>query len=47
MSLLVNKGTNGRWKEVFSEEELQLYHDTCERVLTPDCVHWLETGQMP
>lgn len=42
----INKGTNGRWKDVFSEEELELYHAAVKRVLSPDCAHWLETGQM-
>ena len=41
----INKGTNGRWKSVLSEEELKLYDDTKRRVLTPDCAYWLETGQ--
>lgn len=43
----LNKGTNGRWKDVLSEEELQLYTEAVTRVLTPDCAHWLETGEMP
>ena len=43
----IYKGTNGRWKDVLSEEELQLYTQACDRVLIPDCVHWLETGQLP
>ena len=42
----INKGTNGRWKGILSEDELKLYDATKERVLTPDCAHWLETGQM-
>lgn len=41
----INKGTNGRWKDVFSEQELELYDEAVKRVLTPDCVRWLETGQ--
>lgn len=39
------KGTNGRWKDVLSEDELALYDAAVERVLTPDCAHWLETGE--
>ena len=31
------KGTNGRWKEVLSEEELAMYERTAAKVLTPDC----------
>lgn len=41
----INKGTNGRWKGVLSDDELALYDDTIKRVLTPECAHWLETGQ--
>ncbi len=40
----INKGTNGRWKDVLSEEELQLYHDAMARTLSPDCAKWLENG---
>jgi len=40
----INKGTNGRWKDVLSEDELKLYDETVKRILTPDCAHWLETG---
>jgi len=43
----INKGTNGRWKSVLSADELALYDAAVERVLTPDCAHWLETGEMP
>lgn len=39
------KGTNGRWKDVLSKEDLKLYRQTTERVLSPDCLHWLETGE--
>lgn len=40
----VNKGTNGRWKGVLSEEELQMYRDAMARTLDPDCANWLENG---
>ena len=39
------KGTNGRWREVLSEEELALYDQAAKRVLTPDCQQWLENGR--
>ena len=39
------KGTNGRWKDVLSPEELALYTETVARVLTPDCAAWLEQGR--
>ncbi len=40
------KGTNGRWKEVLSAEELELYEEKVTQVLTPDCRAWLEQGRV-
>jgi len=39
------KGTNGRWREVLSTEEVALYEETATRVLTPACRAWLEQGR--
>ena len=40
----MNKGTNGRWRNVLSDAELAQYAAACERALTPDCRQWLESG---
>jgi aryl sulfotransferase len=40
------KGTNGRWKEVLSAEELDMYEQKVSQVLTPDCRAWLEEGRV-
>jgi len=40
----MNKGTNGRWRDVFSPTELALYDAACDRTLSPDCRAWLENG---
>ena len=40
----LHKGTNNRWRDVLSEEELVLYDTACKRALTPDCREWLENG---
>lgn len=40
----MNKGTNGRWRDVLSPEELPLYDAACDRALSPDCRAWLEHG---
>lgn len=40
----MNKGTNGRWRDVLSETELAQYDAACERTLTPECRDWLENG---
>jgi aryl sulfotransferase len=39
-----HKGTNGRWREVLSAEELKLYDSAANRELTPECRRWLEDG---
>jgi aryl sulfotransferase len=40
------KGTNGRWRDVLSAEELRLYEEKASQVLTPDCRAWLEQGRL-
>ena len=40
----LNKGTNGRWRDVFPASELALYDDACDRALSPDCREWLQNG---
>jgi aryl sulfotransferase len=42
----VFKGTNGRWKDVLSPEELALHAETVAKVLEPDCAVWLEHGRI-
>lgn len=36
------KGTNGRWRDVLSAEEVALYEEKAGRLLTPACRAWLE-----
>ncbi|HSG89799.1 MAG TPA: sulfotransferase domain-containing protein [Pseudomonadales bacterium] len=38
------KGTNGRWKDVLTDADLELYEAAKTRVLTPECARWLEEG---
>ena len=40
----VYRGTNGRWRTVLTEADLQLYHAAVARELVPDCARWLEKG---
>ena len=40
------KGTNGRWRDVLSAEEVQMYEEKAAQVLTPDCRAWLEQGRV-
>jgi aryl sulfotransferase len=40
------KGSNGRWKELLSADELALYEEAKRRVLPADCADWLERGSI-
>ena len=42
----INKGTNGRWKDILTPEEISKCDQVAARNLTPDCAHWLKTGEM-
>lgn len=44
-STFFHKGTNGRWKDVLSAEEVALYAAKAAQVLTPQCRAWLEQGR--
>ena len=43
-STFINKGTNGRWRDVLTDDDLNLYTAAVARELTPDCARWLENG---
>jgi len=40
----MNKGTNGRWRDVLTATEVEKYLAAVQRELTPDCARWLEEG---
>jgi aryl sulfotransferase len=42
-----NKGTNGRWKDVLTADEISRADEIAAQRLTPDCAHWLKTGELP
>ena len=42
-----NKGTNGRWKDVLTAEEIGRCDEVAIRHLTTDCARWLRTGRQP
>jgi len=44
---LVNKGTNGRWRDVLSAEEIRKCDEVAAKNLTFECAHWLRTGELP
>lgn len=39
-----HKGENGRWRDVLSDDDLQLYDDRKQQALAPDAIRWLEEG---
>jgi aryl sulfotransferase len=41
-----NKGTNGRWKDLLTPADLEKYEEAVRTNLTPDCAHWLATGEI-
>ena len=43
----INKGTNGRWKDVLTPDEIAKADRVAAQNLTPDCAHWLKTGELP
>lgn len=42
----IHKGTNGRWRDVLSEEESKKYERLAVSKLGKECAHWLMTGEM-
>ncbi|WP_340644856.1 sulfotransferase domain-containing protein [Phenylobacterium sp.] len=43
-STFINKGTNGRWRDVLSAQESAAYEAMALEKLGPDCARWLATG---
>lgn len=41
----INKGTNGRWRDMLSPEESAKYERLAVEKLGDACAHWLNTGQ--
>jgi len=41
-----HKGTNGRWKDVLTPEEIARCDEVAARELTAECSHWLRTGEL-
>jgi len=42
----VHKGTNGRWRDVLSREDNEKFERLASENLSPECVHWLATGEL-
>ncbi len=41
----INKGTNGRWRDVLTDDDLALYQQMVDRTLSASCAAWLEQGR--
>lgn len=41
----INKGMNGRWRDVLTAEDVKRYERRAEAELGPECAHWLATGR--
>jgi aryl sulfotransferase len=39
------KGTNGRWQDVLTSDELALFDQRCQELLTPPAVEWTTFGR--
>jgi len=45
VNTFINKGTNGRWRHVLTQDEIDLCDQIAARELTPDCAAWLRNGK--
>ena len=43
----INKGSNGRWRDLLSPEDVAAYEAMARERLGEDCAHWVATGEMP
>jgi aryl sulfotransferase len=43
----INKGTNGRWRDLLMPEDNARYEARALAELGPECAHWLATGELP
>lgn len=43
----INKGKNGRWRDVLSDVDSAKYEKLALEKLGPECARWLATGKMP
>ncbi|ABA56618.1 Sulfotransferase [Nitrosococcus oceani ATCC 19707] len=42
----IHKGTNGRWRELLSAEDIARYDDRAVSEIGSNCAHWLATGEL-
>jgi aryl sulfotransferase len=42
----LHKGTNGRWREVLTDEDVARFETALHRALSPNCAAWVQTGRL-
>lgn len=42
----IHKGVNGQWRGVLNADDIAKYESAAAAKLTPDCAHWLATGEL-
>ncbi len=42
----IHKGTNGRWRDVLTEEDNANYEFRALEKLGPECAEWLASGEL-
>jgi aryl sulfotransferase len=42
----IHKGTNGRWRDTLGPADVKAYEDRALAELSPECAHWLATGEL-
>lgn len=44
--VFINKGQNGRWRDILTAEDSRRYEETARAQLGEACAHWLKTGEL-
>jgi aryl sulfotransferase len=43
----IHKGTNGRWRDMLTQKDVEKYESLAVAKLGPEGAHWLATGELP
>ena len=43
--VFIHRGTNGRWAETLTAEDVEEYEARAVQELGPECARWLATGE--
>jgi aryl sulfotransferase len=42
----IHKGTNGRWRDQLTADDIRAYERRAREELGEECAHWLATGEV-